>query len=127
MTDTSDVVARLGRELTSDEAGRAPGLLDEASALVAGYLSSAYDSDDRAVVIVESRIVARALQNTLPAGVAARNFSESAGPVSRSEQFTFSPESMSSGGVWLTKADKVMLGHLRSSAVSVSIVTERGL
>lgn len=121
MTTVDDVAARLGRLLTVDETERASGILDEASALVSGYLGTAYDADHTAVVVVESRIAARALTAGVAAGVQSRQ--ESAGPMS--QQTTMTAEASSSGGVWLSKTDKQMLAGLRPSMVSAPISTER--
>lgn len=123
MTISEDVTARLGRELTENESARVPGLLVEASALVAGYLDSAYDADDAAVVVVESRVVARALTTATAAGVS--SWQQTAGQVSH--QQTMTPEAASSGGVWLSATDKQMLSGLRSSMTSTLLVSERYL
>ncbi len=120
-TSAADVVERLGRNLTPDETPRVPGLLKEAAALVAGFLRAAYDPELDAVVVVESRIVARALTTIGPAGVA--SWQETAGPMSH--QRTFTTEASSSGGVWLSAADKLMLAGLRSDMSSTTLVSER--
>jgi hypothetical protein len=69
---TDDVKARLGRDLTSDEQTRFPGLLEEASAIVDGYLGRHYTGEGGipdAVRIVVSRLIARALRTALPEGM----------------------------------------------------------
>ena len=114
--------ARLGRSLTAAEVVQVPGLLEEASALVAGYLGDAYpDPLTDVVKVVESRIVARALTTSVAAGVASRQ--ESAGPVSL--QTVMTADAASSGGIWLSKADRLMLAGLRPSMVSVRLGSER--
>ncbi|MFT4125084.1 MAG: hypothetical protein QM662_02485 [Gordonia sp. (in: high G+C Gram-positive bacteria)] len=122
MTTTSDVSTRLGRTLTTDEEVRAQGLLAEAAALVAGYLGSAYDSALDVVAVVESRVAARALTAPGAAGVASQQ--EAAGQVSHQQAFT--AEASSSGGIWLSAADKMMLANLRPDMASVPMGTERG-
>lgn len=121
MTETADVETRLGRGLTDSELTRVPGLLEEASALVQGYVGAAYPNPVTNVVrVVESRIVARALAIQLPAGVQSRQ--ESAGQMS--QQVTMSADA-SSGGVWLSKVEKKMLAALRPSMVSAPLQSER--
>ncbi|QDF19740.1 head-to-tail adaptor [Mycobacterium phage LilSpotty] len=105
LASSQDVVDRLGRPLTTDEASRAEGLLAEASALVEGWLGSVADPVPDAVSIVVSRMVARALTASTPVpGLSDQNMS--AGPFEVRNRFT--PEA-SSGGVWLTRQDKIML------------------
>ncbi len=123
-TTQADVEARIGRALTSDEAARVPGLLQEAAALVAGYLGDTYDQDLPVVVIVESRMVARVLlaDGEMPAN--STGVSQTAGPYSRNHTFT---EGSTSGAPWLSAADKQMLAGLRIGMVSVSLGSERYL
>lgn len=100
-----DVVARLGRPLTTDENGRVDGLLDEASALVEGWLGFTPDPVPSAVTIVTSRMVARALTASTPIpGLTDQQMTAGVYGVTQ----RFSADS-SSGGVWLTRQDKIML------------------
>lgn len=118
-----DVVARLGRALTSDEIARLAGLLEEASLLVEGYLGVTYSVDDvdpvpEAVTVVVSRIVARAFtapnQQLLPEGAR----SAAAGPynVSFADART---------NLWLSKVDKLTLRNLGGGFRSVPMQSER--
>lgn len=105
LASSQDVVDRLGRPLTTDEASRAEGLLAEASALVEGWLGSVADPVPGAVSIVVSRMVARTLTASTPLpGLADQNMA--AGPFEVRNRFT--PEA-ASGGVWLSRQDKITL------------------
>lgn len=123
-----DVEARLGRTLTEDEVLRCPGLLEEASLLVEGYLGTVFKDPDgvddpgppipAAVVVVVSRIVARAFtapsQQLLPEGAR----SATAGPYSVS----FGDNRTN---LWLSKADKTTLGNLGGGMNSIRLKSER--
>jgi len=126
-----DVATRLGRELTAAEAERAGGLLDEASALVIGYLGC--DPTDTsvepptvpsAVTIVVSRMVARVLEQTA-AGVTtgSESTSEGLGPFSNTVRFA---AGSTSGAPWLTKVDKVSLRAYRCDGGFTSIAISAG-
>jgi hypothetical protein len=117
----ADVVARLGRDLSDTEEERLPGLLEEASLLVEGYLGVVYTEDDvipEAVVVVVSRIVARAFtapnQQLLPEGA---------------RSATAGIYSVSFGGdrtnLWLSKADKLSLRNLFSGMNSIPLKSDR--
>lgn len=113
-----DVEARLGRELTTAEIARLPGLLEEASAIVEGYLGVVYTTDDTVppqVAIVVSRMVSRALTTSIPDGVK----SEAAGPYQRSY-------SDGASSLWLSKYDKLALRNVSGGVVSVPLRSERG-
>lgn len=105
LASSPDVVDRLGRPLTTDEASRVDGLLNEASALVEGWLGFTPDPVPSAVEIVVSRIVARVLTASTPVpGLSDQEMR--AGTFGLTQRF--SAES-SSGGVWLTRQDKITL------------------
>jgi hypothetical protein len=114
----SDVEARLGRACTSGEVARVPGLLDEASAIVEGYLGITYATGDtvpHAVVLVVSRMVARALTTAVSEGAT----SEAAGP------YTVGYRD-GAATLWLSKNDKLALRSISGGASSVRFVSERG-
>jgi len=118
----ADVVARLGRPLSEAEQARTdPGLLDEASALVTGYLGgdpTGTDGVPATVAIVVSRMVARVLSQD--SGDFATAETNTAGPFSQTRQFT--PGS-TSGAPWLSAADKTMLKPFRVAGDAFSIDT----
>lgn len=118
LATAEDVATRLGRELTTAEAGRVDGLLDEASVLVVGYLGC--DPTDtsvepptvpNAVVIVVSRMVARVLEQAAAGGTSgSESTTEATGPFSKTVRFS---AGSTSGAPWLTKVDKVSLRDAR--------------
>jgi hypothetical protein len=115
----TDVETRLGREVSDDELVRLPGLLEEASLLVEGYLGVVYtDVIPDAVTVVVSRVVARAFtapnQQLLPEG--ARSASAGVYSVSFSGDRT---------NLWLSKADKTTLRNVFSGMRSVPMKSER--
>lgn len=109
LASSADVVARLGRPLTTDETARVTGLLEEASAMVEGWLQCVPDPVPNAVKIVVSRMVTRVLavggaDNAPEPGVSQLQATMGIFGVNRS----FSSDA-TSGGVWLTKQDKSTL------------------
>lgn len=115
----ADVEARLRRDLTTDEADHVEDLLNEASALVRGYLGGEPDPDDYdettdAIVIVTSQMVARVFreEDSGSAVFAASQTSQVAGPYS--QQLTFQ-QGANTGGPWLDGKDKIMLRPYRVS------------
>lgn len=124
----ADVVARLGRALTSDELVRLPGLLEEASLLVEGYLGIVYkdpsDPDDpggpipSAVVVVVSRIVARTFTAPSPQLLPEGARSAGSGPynVSFGDART---------NLWLSKADKTTLKNIGGGMTSIPMKSDR--
>lgn len=107
LASAEDVQARLGRPLTSDESGRTPALLDEASASVRAFMRCTPDPVPTDVVVVVSRMVARVFgQPAVGVLPNQEQFAQSAGPYSRSGTFT---EGSTSGSPWLTKDDKRIL------------------
>ena len=110
------VETRLGRELTSSELLLLPGLLEEASALVEGYLGITYTADDVApavVAVVVSKMVARALTTAHVEGVD----SQRAGPF----QVSFTDSTR----LWLGKAEKLMLRNIGGGFTSLRFVSGR--
>jgi hypothetical protein len=116
LATASDVERRLGRALTAEESARTQGLLAEASALVLGHLGSAPNADEAldVVAIVVSRMVARVLEQAGVTGGAfgATAMTDQIGDFSQSR--SFAPGS-TSGGPWLSKADKLALRQVRDS------------
>lgn len=114
LATAADVVARLGRPLTVAETAKVDGLLEEASALVIGYLGC--DPTDTsvepptvpaAVAIAVSRMVARVFEQTAAAGTTGSEVTtNTTGPFSQTLRF---PAGSTSGAPWLTKADKLTL------------------
>ena len=126
-----DVQMRLGRLLTSDETTAASGLLDEASALARGWMRCVPDPVPDEVVIVVSRMVARVLASaasmqgmSVPYGTT--QMQDQAGQVSMSR--SFGDGTTTSGGPWLTRADKLALRPFgcRGRVVNVSTSKEFG-
>lgn len=112
----SDVEARLGRDLSDGEIQRLDGLLEEASAIVEGYLGVVYTDDAPPVVaVVVSKLVARAFtsgQTTEgPTGF-------QAGP--------FSVTYRDNTSLWLSKGDKLMLRNIGGGFTSVPLRSDRG-
>lgn len=121
LADQADVETRLGRDLTSDEVARLDGLLEEASALVEGYLGVSYTDDDdipNVVVVVVSKIVARAIVRSADMDALAASLEgTNAGPFGA--RFRDS-------SVFLTKADKLMLRPVGGGFGVVTLRSERG-
>lgn len=118
----TDVAARLGRPLTTEESTRVEALIEDAEAVVVGYCRQTF-SDPAPVAVkgVVAKMAARTLSAaTGPGGGLAQ--SQSAGPFS----ITMSAAS-TSGDVWLTAADKLALRpHRRGGGIgSVGLVGDR--
>ncbi len=134
LATVADVEARLGRTLTEAERNRTdPGLLDEASALVIGYLgcdpmvtSATPPTVPPPVVIVTSRMVARVLQQGGSAGgqvpVGADQVTRSMGPFSETYG-GFGSSGASSGAPWIGSADRTMLKPYKCSGQAFAIDT----
>lgn len=120
---TEDVQRRLGRPLSADEAGRAEGLLEEASLIVTRLLRRDFESEfpPPEVVLVVSRMVARSLQrpNEL---VGAESWQEQWGPFMGSLRFG---RHANDAGVWLTAQDRELLGVGGSSGIAVPLRSAR--
>lgn len=123
LATNADVEARLGRDLTEAEEGRAEALLDDASAIVIGYCGTDFEPPPypSAVVGVVAKMVARTLSR---GEVTGGEFAEqqNAGPFG----VRYSSAS-SAGDMWLTAADKLALRPWRRGGgmVSVGLVSER--
>ena len=129
----SDVVARLRRPLTTAEAASADDLLEEASALVVGYLGE--DPTDTSVdpavvpspvVIVVSRMVARVfIRDTTPAGAEldAQSVSTGVGPFPRTVSYR---DGTTSGSPWLAAVDKMTLRPYKAGGGFTSLGVSSG-
>lgn len=119
----TDVAARLGRDLTATETLLVEPLLEDATAVVVGYLrrTYTYDTVPETVTGVVAKMVARSLlRSASPGGGMASQ--EATGPFSVSF-----PAVASSGDVWLSAADKLALRPYRlgGGMVSVALGGER--
>jgi hypothetical protein len=121
-----DVAARLGRPLTPAEQAAVDGLIDEASALVIGYLGC--DPSDpgpvpASVTVVVSRMVARALQQAEAASTPTggeQAVTNTVGPFSQTRQFF---AGSTSGQPWLSASDKIALRPYRCDGKAYSVDT----
>lgn len=131
LATAADVEARLGRTLTAAEAAKVPGMLEEASALVIGYLGC--DPTDTsvepptvpaAVAIAVSRMVARTLEQTAAAGASGSEATtNTTGPFSQTVRFG---AGTTTGAPWLTKADKLTLRPFRCNGGFSSVAISAG-
>lgn len=122
LASAADVEARLGQPLTSDESGRVPALLDEASASARAYMRCTPDPVPSDVSLVVSRMVARLLSQPAATEVLPHTdqYSRTAGAYSASGTFT---EGATSGSPWLTKDDKRILRAFGCRGRAVSFGT----
>lgn len=116
----TDVETALGRDLTDAEAARVDALLDEASDLVIGFKGNDFEPapyPDRVV-----RVVAGMVARVFTRGTTVTEFADqqTAGPFS----VRFSADS-SSGGVWMTRADKIKLRGTAGGLTSTQLVGDR--
>ena len=104
--DVSDIESRW-RALSSDEESRASVLLDDASAILAAFVTVDEDNDEQAELlkIVCCDMVIRAMSATEADAFGASNMSMTAGPYTQS--WTYSNPS---GDLYLTKLEKRLLG-----------------
>lgn len=124
LAEASDVIERLGRDLTATEELRVGALLDDASAVVIGYCRDDFEDDEEipsAVVGVVAKLVARVFDRASGPGGSFVD-QQSAGPFSQHMS-----AASSSGDVWLTAADKIALRRFRKGGglTSVQLVGER--
>lgn len=131
LATAADVGDRLGRSLTAAETAKVDGLLEEASALVIGFLGC--DPTDTsvepptvpaAVAIVVSRIVARVFEQTAStAEFGSEATTDSTGPFSTTVRYG---AGTTSGAPWLTKADKLTLRPFRCDGGFTSLAISAG-
>lgn len=124
LAEVSDIEARLGRPLAVDELARAPGLLDEASALVEGYCGRTFPIPPAvvvpsAVVVVVSKLAARGLSAAADVADVSSN-QYAAGPFQWQQSFAGDGSRM-----WIGSAEKLMLKPYRISMRSIPLVSER--
>lgn len=123
LASQSDVEDRLGRDLTGAEEALLPGILEESSALVEGYLGVTYADADQVpdvVRLVVSRVAARALTSPTDVPEGAESLTLSS--------LDFSATSRFGGGrssLWLSKQDRMMLRPLHSGFTSMPMSSER--
>lgn len=116
LANQDDVEARLRRSLTKDEAEWLPGVLDEASQLVLAYCGDPeFDPVPDRVRIVTSRVAARMLSGRSDSATATTNAAHVF-----SQTVSLNPDATSGGG-WLTKADKLDLRRWARSGKAFSI------
>jgi hypothetical protein len=120
----ADVEAALGRVLSASEVERVEFLLARSSGLVIGYTGQDFEPAPypEAVTSVAASVVARLFQQgEIPVGL--ESTTEGAGPFSRGYKYGGG----SSGEVWLSAADKLILRPYRrgSGLTSVQLVGER--
>ena len=125
LCDAADIVKRLGRALTPQESSAWPGVAEEATVLIEGYLDKEWADDDSDpgtvpaavplnVRVVASRMVARTFGTTgVPGGQlggtmlpGTRSFNSSMGPMGHTTTFG---DDVVFGSPWLSKADRLML------------------
>ena len=133
LASRSDVEDRLRRDLTDEEAGPEDrwinGLLEEASVLVTAYCGGRTFADPIPdnVRIVTSRVAARAFQVADLDDPLAESRQDQAGIFMQTVRYG---ADASSGGVWLTRADKLELapyGEGRGQVFSIDMTgTGRG-
>lgn len=116
LADSDDVVAHLGRSLTSGESARVSTILEESSDLVIGYCGTDFEPAPYPGPVV--RVVAAMAARSLVAASSGADMvqQQTAGPFS----MTFNA-SASSGDVWLTKADKMKLRAYRIGGGMTSV------
>lgn len=125
LATTQDVSDRLRRELTDTETDLAPILLEEASVLVEAYLRrrgitySDLSQVPRTVVIVVSRIAARAMTTTIP------DVQENAISMQAGADFSIRYQDPLSSGVVLLAADKRWLHNIIPGYQSASFGSDR--
>lgn len=123
LASSSDVVAALGRSLTSAETTVVDNLLERASDRVIAYLNRYPDPIPGAV----ARVVAEMVQSVFDKPtITAANYDATGYATSKEyAQVTVATESATSSGPWLTKTQKLVLDQFRVSVRSVGIVSDR--
>ena len=106
LASQADVEAVLGRSLTEAEVSRVGALLRRADALVMGWLGCAAEPSPMPPVLVDTsaELVARALTSSISSGVE---------QVSVDDASVRYMADASSGGVWLSNVDKLVLRPYR--------------
>jgi hypothetical protein len=124
LATSDDVVAALGRSLTSAESTSVANLLDRASDRVFGYLGSWPDPVPGPVARVVAEMVAAVFDKPT---VTTADYDATGYSTSREyAQVTVGVESATSSGPWLTKSQKLVLDLFRPGVRSVGMVGEGG-
>lgn len=108
LASSSDVISRLREPDTADSA-RIEALLEEASALVVGYLREVPHPVPDAARLVTARMVVRVLEAP-EQSYSVSSTQQTAGPFSQSVTYS---NGASGGAPWLTASDKTMLAVYR--------------
>lgn len=115
---SDDVQVRLSRSLSDPDWDWVDALLEDATALVIGYLGTDLEPGPypQAAVSVTAQMVARVLSTPVAAGIE----SQTTGPFAVSYS-----SGVQSGGPWLSQSDRQTLRALRGGSTSTSVVSER--
>jgi hypothetical protein len=121
---TSDVTSRLGRALTTSETTQVEEWLTDAGLLIDGYTRApvvAPDTVPDAYLVVSALMAIRALGavELIPGTESSTN---QVGPFASTLRFGGGG---TSGGVWLSGTDKIMLRPYRVGMASLQLVSER--
>jgi cell wall-associated NlpC family hydrolase len=116
-----DVVAALGRSLTSDESAAVENQLDQATDLVVGYLGATPDPVPGAVTRVVATMVAAVF--TKPATNNSDYGANGYNVVREAMTVKVGVESATTSGPWLTNALKMRLSPYRVGALTVFTVS----
>jgi hypothetical protein len=124
----ADVKKRLGgRDLTTEELARFPGLLEEAGALVEGFLNTTFVDPDNLpppyVATVVSRVIARAFAAPSDGSVPIDGTAQQSLTAGRYMMARTFADGVSVGNVWLSKTDKIILRG--PAVVSIPLASER--
>jgi len=122
LATSSDVVAALGRPLTSGETTAVTNMLNQASDLVVGYLGCWPDPVSGAVARVTATMVAAVFDKP---SVTTADYDASGYSTAREyARVAVGVESATSSGPWLTSALKERLRPYRRSVRSVGVISE---
>lgn len=122
LATSSDVVAALGRSLTSGETTAVSNMLEQASDLVVGYLGYYPDPIPGAVARVTATMVAAVFNKPQ---VTVADYDTSGYSTSREyARVSVGNESATSSGPWLTRGLKMRLRPYRRGMFSIHTVDE---
>lgn len=113
-----DVEAAFPRSLTDAETVEVEGWLTDAGYLIDGYIR--WDVDADRLLRVSVNMVIRALNAPVTAGV--DSATDQAGPFATTTHYV---ADATSGGVWLSSTDKIMLRGAQSGFMSLQLGSER--
>ncbi len=113
--------------MTSAEVGRLPGLLEEAGALVEGFLNTQFSDPDNLppsyVSVVVSRVIARVFVTPADGSTPIDGVAQQSLTAGRYMMQRTLADGASVGTVWLSKTDKIILRG--PAVVSIPLVSER--